>query len=108
MESRTNMYPCGDELMTVPSAAPGKLGFVNLDSVFEQRRRDSFIRIDFLLTIVEGRHQLFCIRKLATSLQPSTEWASRPTWMTLFTAPGSKVLTDNKLLKPSSSANLFW
>lgn len=93
--------------MTVAVPAPVKLSAVTVHSMLEQLEKDRFLKTNFSLTIVDGPHRPFCIRKLAASEQPGTEWALRPVRMTLIAAPGSEILTDHVLLKLSSSVNVL-
>lgn len=57
MESlRPNTYRYGVWLRTTVGLASGKLDTVNFDSALEQRRKNGFLRTDFLLGEVHTRH----------------------------------------------------
>lgn len=95
MESlKTRKYKYGVLLMPVTSPASRKLSSASVDSMLKKRGKDRFFKNESLFAIVDCRHRSSCTRKLATSGQPSVEWASRPVSMTLMTASGSKLLRN--------------
>lgn len=109
MESlRPNKYQCGVRSMTAASTASEKRGSVSVDSIFEQRWNDGYLKTDFLLATFDGRHRRSCIQILAIVGQPGTEWASLPIRIVLIAICASEAITDSELLKLSSSTSTLF
>lgn len=64
---RRKKYSYGVGFTTMASLASGKLAFFIVDSMLEQCERDRFLRTDFSIAAVDGRHCRLCIRTLAFS-----------------------------------------
>lgn len=105
---RTNKYQYSAGLMTVASHVSDRFNSMKLANMLELRERDRFLRSNFSLDIVYCCHLCSCIRKLADSREPGTEWALEPIRFTVIKAPGSEILTDHELLKLTRSINVIF
>lgn len=79
---RASKYQEGTALRTVASSSSGAFGAVSVYSKSEHREKERFLKGNFSLTVVDGRHCRSCTHKLATYGQLGTNWPSQPIWMT--------------------------
>lgn len=59
--------------MAVAGLSSTKLSFLNFDSALEQSSTERFLKENFSLAVVDGRHRHLCSQKLISSWQPGTE-----------------------------------
>lgn len=93
--------------MPAASPASGTVGSVIAVSMLERRESELFLKKNCSLATVSGRHRRSCLRKLATSKPPGTDYASRPIPTIFITVPSSEALKDSELLRLSSFVNML-
>lgn len=57
---------------------------MEVDNALEWRGRDLFLKKEFALSVVGGRHGCFCTHKRGDFGAPGTRWASQPVRMTRY------------------------
>lgn len=101
---RASKYQCGDWSVTFTRPSSEKLAAFNIGSVLEHRAKERFLKDSLPRSVVDGRQGRSSIQKRAMLGQPGTDRALQLIRIELVTASESEVLTDQELIKLSSSA----